>query len=298
VEERTSRSSKRRLWVLLGALVAAAVVGVAVRAGWKAYRFERVLAFQRSPAGSGTPAEQGLPDAVTVEYGRSVGAPLRGWYAPSTNGAAIVFVHGAGGDRNGLAREAALLHRAGFGVLLIDLPGRGESGGRITCGRTEEAAVESAVDWLSRQGVARIGGLGISLGSQFLARVAGSDPRIRAVVLEAASTSIIDRIRATQGRMAWLTTLPAAMAFFQEGTNPWREQARESMGAIAPRPLLLISGLHDPMATPPMVREMAARAGPSARLEMFDTGHGGYWEADPKRYSDLLTGFFVPALMN
>jgi pimeloyl-ACP methyl ester carboxylesterase len=288
--------AKSRPWLGPVAVAAAVVCGV-VWADWRAYRFERQLAFERHLVRGATPEGSGLPGAVDVEYGRSDGAPLRGWYAAPRNGAVIVFVPGAGGDRLGLAREAALLRGVGYGVLLIDLPGQGDSGGRITCGRTEEAAVESAVDWLARAGVTRIGSLSFSLGSQFLARVAGADPRLRAVVLEAPSTSIIDRIRATQGRLGWVTTLPAAMAFLQEGTIPWRHEARDSVAAIAPRPLLLIDGWRDAMATPEMAREMAARAGPSARLEMFDAGHGGYWEADPTRYSALLLSYFGAALL-
>ena len=280
---------------MLGAVIAAMALGVG-RTSWKAYRAERLLAFERHPLRGATAEGSGLAGAVEVEYGLSDGAPLRGWYAASRNGAAIVFVHGAGGDRRTLAREAALLGGAGYGVLLIDLPGLGESGGRITCGRTEEAAIATAVDWLARRGASRIGGLGFSLGSQLLAHVAAADPRLRAVVLEAASTSIVDRIRAMQGRSAWLTTLPATLAFFQEGTNPWRDQARESVGAIPPRKLLLIAGTRDGMATPAMARELAARAGPSAGLEMFDTGHGGYWEADATRYTSLLLSFFASAL--
>jgi pimeloyl-ACP methyl ester carboxylesterase len=68
------------------------------------------------------------------------------------------------------------------------------------------------------------------------------------------------------------------------------------VGAIAPRPLLLITGRLDAMATVAMARELAARAGSTARLELFDSGHGGFWEADPARYPGLLLAFFGAAL--
>jgi dienelactone hydrolase len=274
----------------------AALLALGARAGFRAYRLERTLVFQPHPPGHLTPAECGLPGAADVEYGRSEGAPLRGWYVPSRNGAAIVFVHGAGGDHTALVREAALLRGAGYGVLLIDLPGEGASGGHITAGRNEEAAVESAIDWLAHHGATRIGALAFSLGSSFLARVAADDARVRAVVLEAASSSNIDRIRATQGDRAWLTTLPATLAWYQEGTSPWRAPPTEAVGAIAPRPLLLITGLRDAWASPGMARELAARAGPTARVELFDSGHGGFWEAEPARYVALLLSFFATAL--
>jgi uncharacterized protein len=289
---------KNRLWLLL--LVPFPVL--AARGAWvgySAYRFERQLVFTAHRLGAATPEASGLAGAVDVEYGQSDGQPLRGWYAPSTNGAAIVFVHGAGGDRRSLAREAALLRGDGFGVLLIDLPGQGESGGQITAGRSEEAAILAAVDWLARQdagGGLRIGGLSFSLGSQFLVRAAAAEPRLRAVVLEAASTSIIDRVRASHRQHPWLGVLPATLAFFQSGTNPWDADGREAVSAIAPRPVLLVGGSEDPMATPTMAQELLARAGPGGRLETFPTGHGGYWEAGPERYPALLRSFFGTAL--
>jgi pimeloyl-ACP methyl ester carboxylesterase len=281
---------------VLGLLVVAAIVGVMARTtweGWRLVRFERELVFRARPLDpSDTPERAGLAGAVDVEYGRSDGAPLRAWYAAPRNGSAILFVPGAGSNRLALVREAALLRGAGYGVLLLDLPGTGASGGRITGGRSEEAAIAAAVDFLQRQGAARIGALGFSLGSIFLAHAAAADPRLHAVVLEAPSTSVIDRMRATHGSRAWLATL----AWFREGTNPWHDQSREDVRAIAPRPVLLVTGARDAWASPRMGQELAASGGPSARLELFDAGHGGYWEAEPARYTALLLSFFASGL--
>lgn len=274
----------------------AALVALGTRTtvdGWRAYRFERTLVFTPHHAGKAAAAERGLAGAVDLEYGQSDGAALRGWWVPPRNGAAVVFVHGAGGDRSALSREAALLRGAGYGVLLIDLPGAGESGGRVTAGRAEKAAIESAVDWLSGHGVHRIGALGFSLGSSFVSRVAADDARVRAVVLEAPSSSNIARIRASHGT---LTSLAATLAWLQEGTSPWADAATDAAAAISPRPLLLITGRADTIASPQMAEEVAARAGPTAHLELFDSGHGGYWEADPARYAALLVSFFDSAL--
>lgn len=55
---------------------------------------------------------------------------LAAWYVPSRNGAAVLLVHGAGGSRDGARSHAELLARNGYGVLLYDARGRGESGGR------------------------------------------------------------------------------------------------------------------------------------------------------------------------
>ena len=49
---------------------------------------------------------------------------------PSTNGAAVVLLHGAGSTRSNVLDQAAVLARHGFGVLIIDARGHGDSAGR------------------------------------------------------------------------------------------------------------------------------------------------------------------------
>ncbi|HXN30272.1 MAG TPA: hypothetical protein VN894_00360, partial [Polyangiaceae bacterium] len=62
------------------------------------------------------PALVGLSALRDVSFGSS-GATVRGWFVPSRNGAAVVLVHGSGGDRSHVAAEARLLANAGFGAL-------------------------------------------------------------------------------------------------------------------------------------------------------------------------------------
>ena len=82
------------------------------------------------------------------------GVRLAAWYVPSRNGAAIVLVHGGGGDRDGLKLHATMLARHGYGVLLYDERGRGDSGGRSNAfGWDWPADVEASVDFLERRGV-------------------------------------------------------------------------------------------------------------------------------------------------
>ena len=51
-----------------------------------------------------------------VSFKTADGLTLRGWYAPSRNGAAVVLVHGSGGSRLGPRRHARLLAEHGYGV--------------------------------------------------------------------------------------------------------------------------------------------------------------------------------------
>ncbi len=80
------------------------------------------------------------------------GLRLAAWYIPSRNGAAVVVVHGGGGTRNGSERHARMLARAGYGVLLYDARGNGESEGRHDAmGWTWEPDITAAVDFLSHR---------------------------------------------------------------------------------------------------------------------------------------------------
>src|SRR5947209_19579580 len=73
---------------------------------------------------------EGAPAELSeVAFESSDGSALRGWWLPSRNGAAVVFVHGSSADRRGLYPQALFLHQHGFGALLFDMPGHGESAG-------------------------------------------------------------------------------------------------------------------------------------------------------------------------
>jgi uncharacterized protein len=120
-----------------------------------------------------------------VVFEASDGIRLNGWYAPGTNGAAVVLVHGGGGDREGTIRHARMLAAAGYGVLLYDARGRGESAGHENAfGWRWDRDVHGAVSFLEAHGVRRIGLLGISTGAEAVVTEASTDRRVRAVVAD------------------------------------------------------------------------------------------------------------------
>ena len=55
----------------------------------------------------------------------SDGVKLAGWYVPSRNGAAVIAFPG----RSGPLEHARMLARHGYGVLMLDMRGQGESEG-------------------------------------------------------------------------------------------------------------------------------------------------------------------------
>ena len=120
-----------------------------------------------------------------VTFTATDGVPLAGWYVPSRNGAAIVLVHGGGGDRQGTILHARMLASAGYGVLLYDARGRGESGGHENAfGWQWDRDVHGAVSYLAARGVHRIGLLGLSTGAEAVVTEAASDARVEAVVAD------------------------------------------------------------------------------------------------------------------
>ena len=98
------------------------------------------------------PADLGLPyEEVSLASGS--GHTLRGWWIPppeDSDGRAVVWVHGAHSSRyQALDHGAEFLHARGYGILTMDLSGRGSSDGEyITYTWNERHDVESAVRYL------------------------------------------------------------------------------------------------------------------------------------------------------
>ncbi len=172
---------RRRAWVnRLLAVVAAALVGFFVV-------FPTLFAVDllAKPRARIDEAALGLPHARVTFPAADDGIRLSGWYVPSRNGAAIVLVHGGGGDRQGTILHARMLAKAGFGVLLYDARGRGESGGQENAaGWQWDRDVRGAVSFLTSRGIDRIGLLGLSTGAEAVVTEAASDKRVEAVVAD------------------------------------------------------------------------------------------------------------------
>ena len=151
--------------------------------------------------GSATPADRGM-SYRDVEFETADGVALSGWYVPSTNGAAVVLMHGAGSTRSGVLDQAAVLADHGFGVLLFDARGHGRSGGRaMDFGWYGDQDTSAAVSFLQAQPDVddqRIAAMGMSMGGEQAIGAAAADPRIGAVVAEGATNRVA-------GDKAWLS---------------------------------------------------------------------------------------------
>jgi uncharacterized protein len=119
-----------------------------------------------------------------VSFTTSDGLRLVGSYVPSRNRAAVIAVPG----HSGPAAHARMLARHGYGVLLFDRRGDGESDGDFNAfGWGGDADIKAAITFLAQRpdvDATRIGGLGLSV--EMMLDTAAEDARLRAVVSEGA----------------------------------------------------------------------------------------------------------------
>lgn len=147
------------------------------------------------------------PQAQEVSLPVTGGMRVEGWYLEGSGSGAVLLLHGIGSDRRAMFGRARFLHARGYAVLLVDLPGQGESlAPAVTFGLHEAAGVRTALAWLRRQAPGqRIGVIGTSLGAASLV-LCRDCPPVDAVVLESMyptiEEAVEDRLRMRVGALA------------------------------------------------------------------------------------------------
>jgi hypothetical protein len=239
---------------------------------------------------------------VDVSLMTGDGLRLAGWYVPSRNGAAVIAFPG----RKGPARHARMLVRHGYGVLLLDRRGEGESDGDFNArGWGGEPDLRAAVAYLSgrsdvRDG--RIGGLGLSVGGELLLQTAAHDARLRAVVSDGAGLRSAAEQKHMPGTppepLRWIAPITmetAAGVVLADHLPP--TDLTDLMPRIAPRPVLLIRGMEG-NDDETLNRAYRDSGGPTAALwELPRAGHTGGISAAPVEYERRVVGFFDRELL-
>jgi pimeloyl-ACP methyl ester carboxylesterase len=243
------RGMRRRYWILLVPLIL--VVGYVVV--WSLGLAVAVNTVPRTALGERTPASLGLR-YEDVRFETSDGVELAGWYLPSRNGAAVALMHGAGSTRSAVLNQAAVLAEHGYGVLLFDARGHGQSGGRaMDFGWYGDADVGAAVDVLAERDdvdPARIGAVGMSMGGEEAIGAAAGDSRIRAVVAEGATNRVA-------GDKAWLPEEYGVRGTLQQGMDRLTYAATD-----------LLTGADPPVT----LREAVAASDPDDRFLLITAG--------------------------
>ncbi len=285
-------------WIRIGALVI--VLAAPFVIGATAARHELRADFRpdRSvPVRPPVLAEEQLEDVAFEAAGNAI----RGWFVPSSNGAAVVLAHGTDADRTQLATEAHLLARHGYGVLAFDWPGHGQSGGRVTWDEAERAALREAVEFTSRApGVdaERVGVFAFSRGTMMAVQVAAREPRVAALVLEGAFADADDELRHQFRHWGVISQWPALWTARWLGMKPDELRPVDVIADIAPRPLLIIAGAADEVVPPNQSRQLfdAARE-PKSWWLIEGATHRDYSDAVGAAYEEKLVGFYDEKLL-
>lgn len=259
----------------------------------------------RTDVGPTTPADRGLT-YHDVEFRTGDGVRLSGWYVPSEAGAAVVLLHGAGSTRSSVLDHAAVLGRAGYGVLAFDARGHGRSGGRaMDFGWYGDADIAAAVTFLQAQPDVddeRIAALGMSMGGEEAIGAAAADARVKAVVAEGATNR-------GAGDKAWLSDEYGLRGALQEGIERLVYGAadlltaasppvtlHDAVAASAPRPVLLIAG----GAMPDEAKAgRYIQSGSPATVELWEVAGAGHTDSlrtDPTGWEQRVTSFLDGAL--
>jgi fermentation-respiration switch protein FrsA (DUF1100 family) len=304
------RRSSNYLRNLLLLILGLAVIGVVITVLWLAYSNAMTLVHPARTQPEQTPADYGIQAWEEVSFSSQGGLQLAGWFIPpaqNKDGATIIYVHGLGSNRGDLLEQAALLSKQGYGALLFDLRNHGQSQGEITTlGYVESEDVRAAVDYLlTRADVnpQRIGLVGMSMGGATVIRAAAHIPEIRAVIAEAAFTSIEDNLAHGVRALTGLSPFPFAplVAWFGEQEADMDMQLMrpiDEISQIAPRPILLIHGDQD--LTVPVENSLAlyqAAGEPKQLYIVKNAGHGGFLETDPQGFTLQLENFFEQNLL-
>ena len=283
-DDRLSWRYGRRALIGVGAVVVAGVFLFPFSIGYIVTHASRATV---PAADLGAPFEE-------VEFTTNDGLRLRGWYIRSRNGAAVISFPGRASSQ----KRAKLLARHGYGVLVFDRRGEGESEGDPNLfGWEGERDVHAAVEFLRNRPEVdpdRIGGIGLSVGGEMMIEAAAESDALRAIVSEGASARSVRDIVANPGT-TWSDVLGNGVATLATSlfSNALPPADLESLVPKISGAVLFVYGENGQPAEEPANRAFYAVAHEPRELwEVPGSGHIGGTEARPREYEQRVVAFF------
>jgi alpha-beta hydrolase superfamily lysophospholipase len=229
------------------------------------------------------------------------GLTLFGRFVRSRNHATILLLHPLNSAGNRMLLYAEFLAKAGYGVFVIDLRAHGSSDGDTsTYGLREAEDVAGAVDYLLHRldvNGQKIGTLGISLGARAALCGALKTDCIRALVLEGLGPATLNDHGRPASLQRWVR-YPFDWLYHRiyEYMIAGRQiSVIETIGKIAPRPILLIAGGKEDIYFNRIFFEAANE--PKELWELPDAEHGSAILQNSGAYIQRVVEFFDKALL-
>ncbi|HEX9068947.1 MAG TPA: alpha/beta fold hydrolase [Ktedonobacterales bacterium] len=228
---------------------------------------------------------------------------LAAWYLPASNGCTLVCCHGID-DNSGqwFAQMEALHLRSGYGALMFDFAGHGQSEGTlVTYGAAEQEDVAAAMSYLGARGdvdMERLGLMGLSLGAITGTLFAARKPVFRVVVIESGFADLQRDIAHLFHRYTGLPAFPFAnliVAMCQRitGTSLSSIRPMRVIHRISPAAVLIISDLADTIADEPFDGEhlFAAADEPKELWQLDGVDHVQAFPTFPHEWVERVGSF-------
>jgi uncharacterized protein len=286
LDERVPRRYGRRALIGVGGLI----VGIAVV-------FPLVSSYGYTHIARAVVPEPNLGAAFEdVSFTTDDGLELTGWYVPSKNRAAVIAFPG----RKGPQRQTRMLVRNGYGVLLFDRRGEGDSEGDPNAvGWNGDRDIKAAIAFLRERpdvDADRIGGIGLSVGGELMLETAAETDALKAVVSEGAGIRSVREASLEWSAVPIWGGVTAATAVFSNHAPP--PNLNDVVERISPRPVFFIYSAHG-QGGENLSQDFYESAGePKAVWEVPVGGHVGGLEALPRQYERKVVGFFDTALLD
>src|SRR5215207_1487552 len=239
-------------------------------------------------------------DFEEVSFKTDDGLELRGWYVPSRNNAAVIAFPG----RKGPQRQTRMLARHGYGVLLFDRRGEGDSEGDPNAlGWNGDRDIKAAIAALRERPDVdpdRIGGIGLSVGGELMLEAAAETDALKGVVSEGAGIRSVREAAELPREKKWLAVpiwggITAATAVFSDDGPP--PNLNDVVERIAPRPVFFIYAAGGQGGEELSQDFYESAREPKDVWEVPEGGHVGGAEARPREYERRVIAFFDEALL-
>jgi fermentation-respiration switch protein FrsA (DUF1100 family) len=290
LDERMPRRYLRRALIGVGSLIAAVVVMFPLVSSYGYTHIARAVVPKPDLGG----------DFEDVSFTTGDGLELTGWYVPSKNRAAVIAFPG----RKGPQRQTRMLVRHGYGVLLFDRRGEGDSEGDPNAvGWAGDRDIKAAIAFLRERpdvDADRIGGIGLSVGGELMLEAAAETDALKAVVSEGAGIRSAREAAELPGGGKWLALpiwggITAGTAVFSNHAPP--PNLNDVVERISPRPVFFIYAAGG-QGGEELSQDFYESAGePKDVWEVAEGGHVGGAEARPREYERRMIAFFDEALL-